>query len=131
MKYFKLKLPFNPKLKDRARELRKAGNLAEVVLWQQIKNKQLNNLDFDRQKIIGNYIVDFYNQKYNLVLEIDGNSHDNKIEYDLERDRFLKSLGLNILHFSDKEVLQDINYVIRTILEQTTPSSANADATPS
>ncbi|MGQ4005164.1 DUF559 domain-containing protein [Francisellaceae bacterium CB300] len=55
-----IKLPYNPKLKQRARELRKAGNLSEVLLWQKIKNRQLLGLDFDRQKIIGNYIVDFY-----------------------------------------------------------------------
>lgn len=55
-----MSLPYNPKLKAHARELRRAGNLSEVLFWNQIKNKQFLNLDFDRQKIIGNYIVDFY-----------------------------------------------------------------------
>jgi len=53
-------LPFNPNLKERARELRKAGNLAEIIFWKQVRNKQFLGLDFDRQKIVGNYIVDFY-----------------------------------------------------------------------
>src|SRR5690606_11048916 len=53
-------LPYNPKLKERARELRKAGNLPEVLFWNEVKNRQFKGFDFDRQKIIGNYIVDFY-----------------------------------------------------------------------
>ena len=64
-------LPFNSNLKQRARELRHAGSLPEAVLWNEIKNKKLNGLDFDRQKIIGNYIVDFFCASKFLVIEID------------------------------------------------------------
>src|SRR5210317_1872752 len=88
------KLPFNPKLKDRAKELRKAGNLSEVLLWNQIKKKQLDGLDFDRQKIIGNYIVDFFCANLGLVIEIDGSSHDSKFQYDTIRHKYLEDLGL-------------------------------------
>ena len=52
-------LPYNPKLKERAKELRQAGNVSEVLFWNQVKNKQFKGFDFDRQKIVGNYIVDF------------------------------------------------------------------------
>lgn len=55
-----------------------------------MKNKAWHNLDFDRQKIIGNYIVDFYNKYLGLIVEIDGNSHDEKVEYDSERDAYLQ-----------------------------------------
>jgi very-short-patch-repair endonuclease len=82
------KLPYNPLLKERARELRKAGNLSEVLLWQQLRNKQFNGLDFDRQKIIGNYIVDFFTSNKNVVIEVDGDSHDFKVEYDTKRDEY-------------------------------------------
>src|SRR6056297_2749722 len=85
-------LPYNPKLKERARELRKAGNLPEVIFWNQVKRKQFKGYDFDRQKIIGNYIVDFYCTNCNVVIEIDGSSHDHKQEYDAERDAYLESL---------------------------------------
>lgn len=64
-------LPYNPKLKDRAKELRKAGILSEVLLWQELKSRKFLNLDFDRQKVIGNYIVDFYCDDLRLVIEID------------------------------------------------------------
>lgn len=111
-------LPYNPKLKDRAKELRKAGNLAEVLLWLQIKNKQFFGLDFDRQKIIGNYIVDFYCANIGLVVEIDGSSHNDKYEYDKERDDYLESLDLKVVHFTDTDVKKNIDAVLTKIKEE-------------
>ncbi|MDR0967637.1 MAG: endonuclease domain-containing protein, partial [Rickettsiales bacterium] len=64
-------LPFNPDLTERAKENRKSGSLPEALFWNQLKNKQLLGLDFDRQKIIGNYIVDFFCASIGLVIEID------------------------------------------------------------
>ncbi len=110
-----MSLPYNPKLKERARELRKAGNLSEVLLWNQLKNGQVNSWDFDRQKIIGNFIVDFYCANVGLVVEVDGSSHDSKQEYDSERDAYLKGLGLDVLHFSDRDVKTDIEGVVGMI----------------
>jgi len=107
-----MSLPFNPKLKERARRLRKAGNLAEVLFWNKVKNKQFKNFDFDRQKIIGNYIADFYCSNCNAVIEIDGSSHNNKKEYDAARDAYLKRLGLIVIHFTDKEVKDNIKAVM-------------------
>ena len=100
-------LAFNPKLKQRARELRKSGSLPEALLWNEIKNKKLNGLDFDRQKIIGNYIVDFFCASKFLVIEIDDKTHEFKVEYDKARDEYLKSLNLHVIHVSAKAVLQD------------------------
>ncbi|MDE4967681.1 endonuclease domain-containing protein, partial [Francisella tularensis] len=65
-------LPYNPKLKDRAKELRKAGILSDVLLWQELKSRKFLNLDFNRQNVIGNYLVDFYCDDLRLVIEIDG-----------------------------------------------------------
>jgi adenine-specific DNA-methyltransferase len=108
-------LPFNPDLKKRARELRKAGNLSEVLFWEQIKNKKFNGLDFDRQKIIGNYIVDFYCTNFNVVIEIDGGSHDDKEEYDAARDEYLKRLGLKVIHIPDADVKKNLDGVIEML----------------
>jgi very-short-patch-repair endonuclease len=91
-------LPYNPKLRDRAKKLRKSGNLSEVLLWNQLKNMKFKGYDFDRHKIIGNYIVDFFCTNCNTVIEIDGSSHDDKIEYDTERDAYLIGLGLSVIH---------------------------------
>ncbi|MGQ9610227.1 MAG: endonuclease domain-containing protein [bacterium] len=97
-------LPFNPDLKKRAKELLKAENLSEVLFWNQVKDKQFLGLDFDRQKIIGNYIVDFYCKDLGIVIEIDGESHSGKIEYDMDQDEYLKGLGLKVIHILDKEI---------------------------
>ena len=108
-------LPYNPNLKERARALRQAGNLSEVLFWNQVKNKQFKGYDFDRQKIIGNYIVDFYCINCNVVIEIDGSSHDDKVEYDADRDAYLESLGLTIIHIPAADVLQRMDAVMEML----------------
>jgi S-adenosylmethionine:tRNA ribosyltransferase-isomerase len=109
-------LPFNPDLKQRATELRKAGSLPEALLWKEIKGKQINGLNFNRQIVIGNYIVDFFCPKTGLVIEIDDMAtHDNKWKYDAKREAFLSSLGLTILHVPAKDVLKDISSVVELI----------------
>jgi len=113
-----MSLPYNAALKKRAQELRKAGNLSEVLLWQQVKNKQFRGLDFDRQKIIGNYIVDFYCSQARVVIEIDGSSHDDKVEYDAERDAYLAGLGLTVVHVRDEDVKQNLEGVLEFLKKQ-------------
>ena len=105
-------LPYNSNLKQKAKELRCAGNLFEVLLWNQIKNKQLGGLDFDRQKIIGNYIVDFYCAEKQVVIEIDGCSHDQKIQYDAKREAYLLSLDLTVIHLLDRDVGHNLSGVM-------------------
>jgi very-short-patch-repair endonuclease len=100
-------LPFNPSLKTRAKELRKAGMLHEVLLWQELKSKKLNGLDFDRQKIIGNYIVDFFCPEKGVVIEVDGSSHDGKQEDDAKRDEYLRSLGLEVIRLQVRDVFHN------------------------
>jgi very-short-patch-repair endonuclease len=65
-------LPYNPDLKLRARSLRKAGVFSEVIFWKYVNRKQFHSIDFDRQRVIGNYIVDFYEKALGLIIEIDG-----------------------------------------------------------
>jgi len=110
-----LSLPYNPELRERAKELRKAGNLCEVLLWKKLSKKKFNGYDFDRQKIIGNYIVDFFCVDCNVVIEIDGNSHDDKIEYDNERDKYLEGLGLTVIHILAKDILNNLNDVMNLL----------------
>lgn len=110
-------LPYNPNLKQKAKELRQAGNLSEVLLWNQVKNKQFKGYDFDRQKIIGNYIVDFYCTNCNVVIEIDGNTHIDKQEYDDNRDEFLQSLGLIVIRIPVRDVMQNMPAVMEMLYE--------------
>lgn len=115
-----MSLPFNPKLKERAKALRKAGILHEVLLWNQLKRKQFNGLDFDRQKIIGNYIVDFFCAEKGVVIEADGASHEGRGDYDIDRDNYLKSLGLTVIRISVKDLLQNMEVVLRYLHQQET-----------
>jgi very-short-patch-repair endonuclease len=111
-------LPYNPALKQRAKELRKAGNLSEALFWNAVKNRQINGLDFDRQRVIGNYIVDFYCFELALVVEIDGSSHDDKQEYDLARDQYLEALGLKVCHVPDTDVKTNLEGVLALVRQQ-------------
>jgi very-short-patch-repair endonuclease len=109
---FIVNLPYNIKLKARSRALRKAGVLSEVIFWLQVHKGMFWKIDFDRQRIIGNYIVDFYVKTLGLVIEIDGSSHDNKEGYDQKREDYLVSLGLKVFRISDLRVKHDLSNVM-------------------
>ena len=87
--------------------------LSEVLIWKNIKNGQMNGLDFDRQKIIGNYIVDFYCAERNTVIEIDGQSHLDKEEQDAKRDEFLALHGIKVIRIPAIDILDDLESVVR------------------
>jgi very-short-patch-repair endonuclease len=111
----KLILPYNPLLKNRARALRKGYNYAEVVFWKQVRNGQFWNIDFDRQKIIGNYIVDFYVKKLGIAIEIDGESHNDKEAYDQKREDLIIGLGVRLFKTTNYRVLHDLDNVINEL----------------
>jgi len=107
-----LELPYNPNLKQRAKELRQARNLPEVLFWMQVTKGGFHKIDFDRQRVIGNFIVDFYIKKLGLVIEIDGSSHDGKEEYDEQREEYLISLGLKVYRIQVDDVMKQMNNVL-------------------
>ncbi|MGC4057483.1 MAG: DUF559 domain-containing protein [Chitinophagaceae bacterium] len=108
-------LPYNPFLKEFAKELRKKMTRGEVALWTVLKQKQMLGYDFDRQRPILNYIVDFYCKELMLAIELDGNSHECKVVSDRERQKNLEALGVAVLRFSEREAREDIVNVVRAI----------------
>jgi len=112
-------IPYNRKLKQTARNLRNNMTDSEIKLWSYLRMKQLHGYQFYRQKIIDNYIVDFYCHKAKLVIEVDGGQHytDEGKEYDADRNACLNNLGLNVLHISNMDVLQNIEGVVEKILD--------------
>ena len=108
-------LPKNKELLNRSRNLRKGYVLSEVIFWKQVRNKEFHQIDFDRQKIIGNYIVDFYIKSLGVVLEIDGSSHNDKEEYDEKRQLFLESLDLVVYRISDNRIKNDLGNVMKEL----------------
>ena len=113
---FKLKICYNPKLKDRSRELRKNATFTERLLWKYLRAGQLNCYRFLRQKPIDGYIVDFYCKKVQLVIEIDGVTHNGKQSYDKRRENRLRELGCNVLRLDGYYVLKNITGVIELIM---------------
>lgn len=110
-------IPYSPRLKQLARQLRKSMTLAEILLWQELKSKQMLGYDFDRQRPIDEYIVDFYCKDLMLAIEIDGDSHyyDDAPERDRLRQERLEELGVRFLRFDDIDVKQQMAFVLDTI----------------
>jgi len=108
---------------NRCRILRKKQTEAEKKLWSIVRNRQLGGIKFRRQFSIGRYILDFYCPKYLLGIAADGGQHndDKGRESDGIRTKELKKFGVEIIRFSDREVLTNIEgvyEVIRKVLEK-------------
>ena len=109
--------PYNPKLKELARQLRNNSTKSEIKLWQKLKRKQLYGYDFHRQKPLLNVIADFYCYELQLVIELDGYSHQfEEVQLkDKVKQKELENIGLTVLRFQDNEVMQDMDNVLRAI----------------
>ena len=106
----------NPKLTGRAQQLRKNMTREERHLWYDFL-KQLP-VTFNRQKVIGRYIVDFYCAEAKLVIELDGSQHfeDAGAEADRERDEYMKSMGLMVLRYPNSAIWGNFEGVCEDIL---------------
>jgi len=108
-------LPYHAKLKPLLPDKRKARILCEVLFWKQVHRGRFHQIDFDRQKIIENYIVDFYVKNLGLTIEIDGWSHDFKHEYDKKRQSDLESYGVKVFRISNHDIKNNMVIVIRDL----------------
>lgn len=115
---------YNKNLTNFARANRRAGVLSEALLWNELKGAALG-VKFTKQKPIGNYIADFYCKELKLVIEIDGYTHNDKYEYDVVRDEYMRALGITVLRIEDKDVKQNMGSVLEWIrfnIEKLKPS---------
>ena len=127
-------IPYNPKLKELARQLRNDSTKTEIFLWLKLKGKQMYGYDFHRQKPIDNYILDFFCYELMLGIEVDGFSHEFLEVYnkDTIKEKRMNVLGITVLRFSDEQVLKDMENVIRAIefyifeYEKHTPNPSNS-----
>ena len=112
-------LKYNPNLKQQARQLRKNMTDSELVLWKRLRGKQLLGMQFYRQKPIDDYIVDFYSPKAKLIIEIDGSQHfeGKQAEKDKRRDECLRRLGLRVIRFNSRQVLEETEAVLEVIYQ--------------
>jgi very-short-patch-repair endonuclease len=110
-------------LKTNARTLRKNMTDSELKLWSRIRRKQMFGLQFYRQRPIGNYIVDFYCPRAELVLEVDGSRHMNEsvIKKDNHRSGYLKQQGIEVLRFDNLQILNQLDAVIEKVYQTIAP----------
>ena len=101
--------------KNIARNLRKNSTEAEKILWQKLRNKQLEGFKFRRQQIVGRYVVDFVNFERKLVVELDGSQHAPEKERDWERDHWLQTQGFEVLRYWNNEVFENLEGVLEVI----------------
>ena len=94
-----------------ARKNRKTETEAEEKLWNEVLRRKQTGYKFVRQKPIDRFVVDFYCSELSLAIEVDGGSHDRKLERDKSRDNFLKVCGIKTIRFTNEEILNDIEKV--------------------
>jgi very-short-patch-repair endonuclease len=111
-------LPRNKKLNSCSRGLRNNATKQENHLWYDFLKK--HSYQFYRQRVIGEYIVDFHCPHANLVIEIDGSQHceEDAIEYDKRRTAYFESLGLTVIRFTNKDIGNNFDGVCQ-VIEQT------------
>lgn len=110
-------LAYEKALKPLSRNLRSNMTDAETMLWSRLRSRQIRGKQFYRQKIIGEYIADFYCPKSKLVIEVDGGQHytEEGKEKDRQRDEQMTEVGVRVLRFSDRDVLENIDAVMEKI----------------
>src|SRR4030043_1956949 len=110
-------LSYDKRLKTLSQHLRNNMTDAEKMLWLKLRQKQLKGHPFYRQKIIGNYIVDFYCPKANLVIELDGGQHYSETgkAKDRTRDDVLTEMGIKVFRFSGRDVFENMGGVMEGI----------------
>jgi very-short-patch-repair endonuclease len=109
-----------PSTRGKRKNLRKSQTEAEMALWQKLRDKVFMDCKFYRQYGIGEYIADFYCPQHKLVIEIDGSQHysDDGREYDESREKYMSSLSIKTIRFSNLDVLQNIEGVLAEIAKE-------------
>ena len=98
-----------------ARKLRKKSTIAENLLWQKLRNRQLEGFKFRRQQPLGPYIVDFVNFEKRIVIEIDGGQHAVLKSKDENRDAWLNDEGFKVMRFWNNEVFENLEGILQVI----------------
>ncbi|GGA52756.1 endonuclease domain-containing protein [Okeania sp. KiyG1] len=104
-----------PEIEQAARNLRKNLTPAEALLWEALRNKQLEGLRFRSQHPVGNFILDFYCPSCKLVVELDGEIHTHQTDYDDDRTAKLAEYGYKVLRFRNEQVIDDLPKVLAEI----------------
>jgi very-short-patch-repair endonuclease len=118
----------NKRQRGRAKQLRQTMTPAETLLWRHLKANRVGGIGFRRQVPIRNYIVDFARFSSKLVIELDGESHDFEAQQraDQHRDAFFASEGFQVLRFTNRQVLSNLEGVVEAIRHATSFGASSA-----
>lgn len=105
--------------KDKRRQLRNNITKAEKLIWDKLRDRQLENCKFRRQYSVDKFVIDFYSPEFKLAIEIDGDSHfqDGAAEYDKARQEFIESAGIKFLRFTNNDVYANLPVVLENIAQ--------------
>ena len=109
---------YNKNLKAFAKSLRNDSTLPEIILWSRVLKNNKTGYSFFRQRPIGTYIADFLCRKLKLIIEVDGSSHNDAFERDMQRDKDLLALGYRTLRIENEEVMKDLLNVESVIMDE-------------
>jgi very-short-patch-repair endonuclease len=107
-----------PPILERARELRQPQTPIESNLWARLRDRQLGGYKFRRQHPIGRFVVDFYCADCRLVVEVDGDSHADQVEYDQARTEWLNEQGYIVIRLPNRAVQSQLEVVLAAILAE-------------
>jgi very-short-patch-repair endonuclease len=127
-----LHLNAGQKVFNKAHDLRHPMTEAEIFLWDKIRNRKLEGLKFRRQHPIHYYIADFYCHEKRLIIEVDGGIHlvDRVREHDEKRTAELDRLGITVIRFTNEQIIDQIDQVLKEIVSFTQSTSQISSPSP-
>ncbi len=105
----------DPRLVEYAKQMRREMTEPEIRIWLKLRAKRFGEIKFRKQKVVGQYIVDFSSNDPKLAIEIDGDTHGGREVYDAARARFLEEQGYRVIRFSNRDVMENMEGVMETL----------------
>ncbi len=116
----------DPRLVEFAKSMRREMTAPERKLWYQLRANRFQGIKFRRQNVVGQYIADFYSREEMLIIEVDGDSHTFRQDYDRVREAYFESRGFRVIRFINADVMRNMEGVMRAIGEAVTPPLPDA-----
>jgi len=110
--------PVTDKQTARARDLRHDSPFPEKLLWGRLRNRGLSGIKFRRQFPLGPFIIDFYCDDAKVAIELDGDSHAGRADYDADRTKFIEASGLRVVRIGNDDILSNLDGVLEMILRE-------------
>jgi very-short-patch-repair endonuclease len=98
-----------------AKQMRREMTEPEKKLWFELRAKRFHGIKFRRQNVVGHYIADFYSRDVMMIIEVDGETHAFRQDYDRVRELYFNNLGYQVIRFTNNDVMQNLEGVLTMI----------------